>query len=427
MSRTDLRRRLWWVGAAAVVLRLGTALLTEIHPIFPAYYYTDGRIADQAAAAILAAKREGRPSTYNASLSQNLQARILAGLYGLTGPRPLAAKAANAVLGGTAAAILGAALLPVFGPSVATASAMLCAAWPSHVFHTSQNLKEAPTNLLVYVALWAGLSLLGATTPSARSSILLALSTAIALIMTGFFRSYVLMVAAASLCVAALISLYNDRRRQTLLCLAAALLALALFKPVSGLLLRRWTGNPESARQQHSANLLPITQSLDDPAVVHTPLSPAGLSEFRRLRQAADRYWALHNADREIGTQIFPEARFQSWLDVLTFLPKASFHVLFMPLPGLYPMDGKIGRVLAGAENLVLFALALLGALGALRGPRTPARAALLVLFAAMTAGSALLEFDLGSAGRHKLLYVPMLFPFAVEEARRLLGREESA
>ena len=43
--------------------------------------------------------------------------------------------------------------------------------------------------------------------------------------------------------------------------------------------------------------------------------------------------------------------------------------------------------------------------------------------FAAMAAGASLLEFDLGSAGRHKLLYVPMLFPFAAEQARRLLQR----
>jgi hypothetical protein len=39
--------------------------------------------------------------------------------------------------------------------------------------------------------------------------------------------------------------------------------------------------------------------------------------------------------------------------------------------------------------------------------------------FLAMTAGSALMEFDLGSASRHKLLYLPMLFPFAAEEIIR--------
>ena len=40
---------------------------------------------------------------------------------------------------------------------------------------------------------------------------------------------------------------------------------------------------------------------------------------------------------------------------------------------------------------------------------------------------AALLEYDLGSAGRHQLMYLPMLFPFAAEEILRLLGRKEPA
>ena len=42
-----------------------------------------------------------------------------------------------------------------------------------------------------------------------------------------------------------------------------------------------------------------------------------------------------------------------------------------------------------------------------------------------MAAGAALLEPDLGSATRHKLLYLPMLFPFAVEELLRLHNRRK--
>jgi hypothetical protein len=54
-------------------------------------------------------------------------------------------------------------------------------------------------------------------------------------------------------------------------------------------------------------------------------------------------------------------------------------------------------------------------AAGARRGASTPGRAALWGFFLAMTAGSALLEFDLGSASRHKLLYLPFLVPFGAE------------
>jgi hypothetical protein len=131
------------------------------------------------------------------------------------------------------------------------------------------------------------------------------------------------------------------------------------------------------------------------------------------------------NLGREIGTQIYPAADFRTWGDVLAYLPKGSFAVLFMPLPGLYPMGGKIGRYAAAGENVILLLLSALAAVGFARGPKSPARLGLLAFFAAMTIGAALLEFDLGSAGRHKLLYLPMLFPFAAEEILRLLGRKE--
>ena len=104
-----------------------------------------------------------------------------------------------------------------------------------------------------------------------------------------------------------------------------------------------------------------------------------------------------------------------------------AFTVLFMPLPGLYPLGRKIGRWAAAGENTALLALALLAAAGLGRGPKTPKRLALFAFFAAMTVGAALLEFDLGSAGRHKLLYLPMLFPFAAEEALRLKDDKEPA
>lgn len=160
---------------------------------------------------------------------------------------------------------------------------------------------------------------------------------------------------------------------------------------------------------------------------VNYPTSPGGITTFRKSRQFADRRWARLTMGREINTQIYPEAEFKTWWDVLAYLPKGAFTVLFMPLPGLYPMDGKLGRYAAAMENMILLSLAALAAAGFIRCPKSPARLGLLAFFATMTVGAALLEFDLGSAGRHKLLYLPMLFPFAAEEFLRLLRGNKDA
>ena len=116
---------------------------------------------------------------------------------------------------------------------------------------------------------------------------------------------------------------------------------------------------------------------------------------------------------REIETQFFPDADFRTWPELVAFVPKGAFYALFMPLPGLYPMNGKVGRILAAAENALLLALAVLAVLGLRRVRWTPAAVALLATFLALAAGAGLLEYDLGSAARHKLLTLSLLLPFA--------------
>ncbi len=74
----------------------------------------------------------------------------------------------------------------------------------------------------------------------------------------------------------------------------------------------------------------------------------------------------------------------------------------------------------SAAENTALMALALLAVAGLRRlDRRTLAVSGMLLFFVMMAAGSGLLEFDLGSASRHKLLYMPLLFPLAVAAVPR--------
>ncbi len=426
MSPTD-RRRLLLIGAAALFLRAAVAVVTERAPLFPDYYYTDARLMDGFAADSSRELASGRPFSYAGSLSQRFQVRVQTAVYGIVGIRPFAMKALNCALGALGVVAVGATAALALGAASGLGTAALCAAWPSNVFYGSQNFKEAPTNLLASLALLALAALLGSGPRRRTRAAALGAAAAAALLLTGFYRSYVMVVAAAAGAAAVGWSAFSSRRWTAGLtaALVATLTAPAVFRPASTGLVSLWMSAPRGGDPRLQPQLLPVTY--DAPTEnTYRPTSPRGLSEFRRIRQESDMGWAQRHMQRDISSQIFPDARFRTWADVALFVPKGAFYALFMPLPGLYPMDGKVGRMLAAAENLLLLALALLGAAGALHGPKTPARVLLLLFFALMTGGSALLEFDLGSAGRHKLLFLPMLFPFAVEEALRLLGRKES-
>lgn len=411
------------VVAAAFGLRVAAALVTEAHPIFPLYYYADARLMDDAARSVYDARNEGRDYYFTGTLSQRLQISLQAALYRAVGPRPLAAKLTNAALGALSIGMLGLLLAPIFGARAALATAAFVAVWPSHIFYTAQNFKESPTNLLAYGGMTGALALLTDEPRPLWQAAVWASATTASLVAAGFYRSYILLAIVLATTTAYLWTMSSHGvTRARALGLAAVLLSAALYAPVAHFAYRRWfSAGFQNANESLAPHLIPVTNDDKISGLTHGLATPAELTRFRNIRQSEDRQWAENHYHREIGTQIFPDERFTTWLDVAAFVPKSAFYVLFMPLPGLYPMNGKLGRMFASAENVALLALALLAAAGAVRGPKTPARAVLLVFFAVMTTGAALLEFDLGSAGRHKLLYLPMLFPFAAEEIIRRL------
>lgn len=417
------RRPLAALSALALALRVACAVVTEYKPFFPPYYYTDANLIHAAATTALDDLAAGRSAPISGTLSERMQTLMTLRTYRVFGPRPLAIKLLNALLGTLAVIALTWALSLVFPAEAALCAGALVAVWPSHVFYTSQNLKEAPADLLAYLALAAALSVgIPPFRPAARS--VAAAILCACLLGAGFYRSYVLLSLSGGLLLAYALMLQDRSRRPGALLGAAAIgTALALYPGLSqrALLSFDTSGSPAKGKYRLGPPLIPTTTDEFGGATVHRPTSPEGITGFRKSRQYADRRWTLISAGREIGTQVYPDAEFKTWAGVLAYLPKGAFTVLFMPLPGLYPMEGKPGRLAAALENSILLALAILAAAGFLRGPMSPARLGLLGFFAAMTVGAALLEFDLGSSGRHKLLYLPMLFPFAAEEALRLL------
>lgn len=410
-----------WLGCAliAFALRLGLAVVTEYAPIFPGYYYTDSRLMDRLGREIAETWTPGKPIA--APTSQRAQGLLIAAIYKLVGPRPLAAKAFSALAAAAAVGALVAFVAFAFGVPAALASGLFVAFWPSHAFYSSQIFKDP-------------LVILGATSALAVASRMIARPAAsvpalagffILLIATGLLRSYVMLAVAGSIAFCAGWATLRRARGGRPWRAAALLFAVALATPVAFRPLSRWVWTvalPTTSGGEHPSDLTLVPASVDTKTgAVVRPLSPQSIAEFRRFRQEADRTWA-RQADRtwarqddgrEISTQLFYGERFESWLDVLKFLPRGAFYTLFMPLPGLYPIGGSVGRLLASVENSLLLLLAVLAALGIRRLGVDAARAVSLVFFLAMAGASSLLEVDLGSATRHRTLYFPMLLPFA--------------
>lgn len=420
-SSRDLKR-LFLLAACAFVLRAAAALLIQHRPLFPAYYYQDAVLTDTLSRQTLAAWKQGAALPLDYSPAQRLVVFCTAALYRLFGLHALIPMLANALLGALGVFALGALAARAFGPSAGLLAAGAVAVWPSEVFYTSQNLKEAPTQLflwLAFAALLPGAENESVTTPRLAAGLM-------ALTAAALLRPYLLIAAVAALGLGAVWNaLRRKKERAAAWTLTVAVLAAPLiYQAVSRLTFDRLLPATRSAPNTENV-VVPV--AVDASGARLHPYSPAAIENFRRLRQSADRNYSRLTAGRQIQTQLFPDARFAGWLDVAEFIPQSAFYVLFMPLPGLYPMDGKLGRLLAAAENVVLLALAVLGVMDLARGPKTPARAAAVLFLVFMAAGSALLELDLGSAARHKLLYLPLIFPFAAEELLRLFGRSRRA
>lgn len=417
------RRPLLSCFLLALFLRGGLAVLTEFKPLFPAYYYTDAELIDQAAWEAARAWKNHDTTLLAGSLSQRTHVFLLAHLYLLVGHCPLAAKFAMSLLGSAAVAAFFFLIEPAFGFSVSLGSCVLLSVWPSHIFFTSQNFKDALAILLCYAGLRGPMGAIAGEVPGRLAWIVV---SSLALVFLGFLRIY-LMLAAAAACALTLLWAGGAalRRRRPIghltAALAAVLAAAALSRPLYRAALAGPLKGAEGARYNP---IMPWTlgPAAREPAQSYPrPLSPRWISRIRAKYQSSDQLYAQGQHHRRVATQLFPGLLFDGWRDLLTFLPKGMFYVLFMPLPGLYPLEGNAGRIAASFENLVLLAVALAALAGIPRGRKSPARMLLILFFLIMASGSSLIELDLGAATRHRTLYMPFLFPFALSlfERRR--------
>lgn len=412
------RRRAWPFAAAfalALGLRAGAAILTEFKPLFPDYYYNDARLYDGAARAVLAAWETGDRGAFLAPGTEGYSMWV-AMLYKATFPAPIVPKLCNALLGSLSVLVWSATAAVLFGRRAGLMTAVLAGLWPSHVFFTSQNFKEAPGLLLLSIVLYCWVFALKARAPGRRTAALACGACAMAL--SAVLRPHL----SAFYIVAAVAGAGAARRGR----LAAALVGAS----IAGLILF-WAGVRTLAPRMHGTeattpSLVRAVDSAQRPGDQVRPTSPRGISEYRQVRMHGSRVWSRETSNREIETEFFPEARFSTWFDVAAFLPKASFYELFMPLPGLYPLAGKPGRILAAAENLVVLLGFCLAAAGFWRARRKAGAWVLAAFIIGVTPAAALFEFDLGSAARHRLQPLAAAVPFLAAEAARAYLRRRA-
>lgn len=414
-SKDRAKRLLFAVLGLALAGRVAAAVITEFHPIFPPHAYTDAKLYDDWARELVRAWKTGEdPPTL--SVGKELYTIWTAGLYRLLGETPLVPKLFNAIMSVGTVALWYAIANLALPPPAGLLTALLIALWPSQIFFTTQHLKESATIFFVsaawypFMRAWSDPPEKPAWRPQASLA-----AGALLLFTAGMLRSPLVPVIACSLGAAGLFAAYRHRgtRGRAAACvIGCAWLAATLTVFPSASRKLRYGLHTERKTDIHTTFIHRV-DDLDDNRVKLAPRGPESLTRYRLTRQTSARRWSKSQKGRQVQTQLFPDAEFHSWLDIALFVPKAVFYVLFMPLPGLYPMAGNLGRMLASMENLGLLCVSLLGVLGAIRWYREPAALSLMIFFCLAVPPWALLEFDLGAAARHKILFLPFLFPFA--------------
>lgn len=371
----------------ALGVRLLIALATDFVQPFPDYYYGDARKFENLGRQLVAAWAGKAPPPGGESCGHLNYARYVAALFWVFGDQVLAVKIANG-LAGAATVLLYTRLGDlVLGRAPALTAGWLLALWPSAAFWSAQNFRDSLVALCIVLVLF-GFGRL--TAGRLASGVLVA---AVGLAGTTLLRPYatVILLGAAILWLASCV-----RPTRTGLAYAAAGLCLV------GLLL--------SIRPGNALCLPSLWQATpQDISTVRTDVIRANIRQ------------------REIGTVLFPDVDLSNWRGLAGSLPRMMFYVLYMPLPGLYPLEGKLGRIAAAAENVVLLVITIVAVPWMLRGVRDPVIRYLLIVAAGFAVAYALVEPDLGSAMRHKPQYMSVIVllsgPAVASWARSIAAR----
>lgn len=405
-------RSLAAVFAAGFLLRTGMAIYDLRSPIFPPHYYQDERDYAEMAAQVNDDIRSGTRLIF-VTPGKELFTNFQAWLQRNFGRGSIAPRLASSAMAAASVSLWAWTAGSLAGPTALLTTGSFLALWPSHAFHTMLATKEAPIAFLLsaLIALLAG-----AKVEHRRWAAAAALTLILA-----FLRSYLLPILVLAATATAFFAAAHAPRKRRMGIVAASLwllAALTAFRPLKAMVLYDMHG----VGHEQALDIIPQVMEKETSPPTKPSLSPKGLDEYRRALLAGVRRTSLNTTGRVPESLLSPDLAIDGWLDLAVFLPKACFYELFMPLPGLYPMDGKPGRMLAATEGVAL----LIAALAALWGLRyvqwDPGFLFLAAFFILAVPPTAFLEFDLGSASRHRIHYIPCLLPFAALAFKRRAG-----
>lgn len=303
----------------------------------------------------------------------------------------------------------------IFGRSVGLLAACAVALWPSFLLHTTQFLKD-PLFVALVLALalvntrwltreytWAGALLAGAAGGLVVTALWLARSG------TGE-----VLVALVLLGVLALFARLVRERRLLAANVAGAALVFALTLGVPRLMPNALElgRSPSSARWAARAT--------------HQSATHEGFfsNEAARVGRVRHRFVEMYT---DSGSNVDADVRIESAQELLRYLPRAAEVGFFAPFPVMWFSAGRsvgsAGRLLGGAETLLLYAVEAL-ALAALWRARRRIETWLLFAYAAAgVVALGLVAVNVGTLFRLRYVFVMFLIILAAEAPARLFGR----
>lgn len=304
---------------------------------------------------------------------------VAAAVYYLAGPSLFLMQVLNVVLMCFALLLIWLIVRRGFdNDRVATVTIMVMAVWPGGVIQDAMNNREAFAVLCLSTSLWFFIEFI----QTGKYRFLLLCGSA--LVVTGLFRDYLVVIFMGS--VVAWLMLKRPSLKRLILLVSV----LALTYMAAGFIARI------------SPHIPDITEML----------TPAGLQQYTASRVL------------KIGatTALFPDRVYRTWLDVFVALPRGFLAVLFLPLPGVYSTS-NLAQMVAAAENTVLLLAVGLGLSSMKRHWSNLTLRFLLLATAVALTVHGLVDSDLGTATRHKRVFVPYIVCFA---AAQLLIRDRS-
>lgn len=368
----------------AFALRLVVALVIAQGDMIPHKYLTDHRTYHELSTRLSSVWIAGNDTD---AITRNLgtyrtYVYVSSAIYYVIGPNVFVMQLLNIVVMCVALWGIWQILNRAFGNDrIATATVLIVALWPGGIIQDAMNNREAFALVSLTTSFWF-------FTEFCRTRRFKdILFSGLTIIVTGLFRDYLVVVFLGS--VAAWLALDRPSMKR------AAVLG--------GVLVTTFV----------AAHLLgQINPHIPD---VMELLTPAGLQKY--------------TASRVVGvgaaTALFPDRVYHTWFDVLLFLPKGFIMVLLQPFPGLYPIS-NLARLVAAAENVVLLVLIILGLRSMKQYWSNPAlRFLLLATLVALTVHG-LVDSDLGTATRHKRVFLPYIVCFAVASLASLARSDRS-